>query len=39
MKSFLSWQHKLNKGSEKDPHHHDVAILITRKNICANNCM
>ncbi|XP_065724209.2 A disintegrin and metalloproteinase with thrombospondin motifs 7 isoform X1 [Drosophila suzukii] len=36
---FCSWQHKLNKGSEKDPHHHDVAILITRKNICANNCM
>lgn len=35
----LSWQHKLNKISEKDPHHHDVAILITRKNICANNCM
>uniref|UniRef100_A0A6P4F749 A disintegrin and metalloproteinase with thrombospondin motifs 7 isoform X2 n=1 Tax=Drosophila rhopaloa TaxID=1041015 RepID=A0A6P4F749_DRORH len=36
---FCSWQHKLNKGSEEDPHHHDVAILITRKNICANNCM
>ncbi|KAH8266756.1 hypothetical protein KR026_005522 [Drosophila bipectinata] len=36
---FCSWQHKLNKISEKDPHHHDVAILITRKNICANNCM
>ncbi|KAH8281238.1 hypothetical protein KR018_001365 [Drosophila ironensis] len=36
---FCSWQHKLNKISEMDPHHHDVAILITRKNICANNCM
>ncbi|KAH8418940.1 hypothetical protein KR222_005738, partial [Zaprionus bogoriensis] len=36
---FCSWQHKLNSLSENDPHHHDVAILITRKNICGNNCM
>ncbi|XP_030569092.1 A disintegrin and metalloproteinase with thrombospondin motifs 7 [Drosophila novamexicana] len=36
---FCSWQHKLNTLNEKDPHHHDVAILITRKNICGNNCM
>ncbi|ALC49097.1 CG4096, partial [Drosophila busckii] len=36
---FCSWQHKLNTQNENDPHHHDVAILITRKNICGNNCM
>ncbi|XP_034489827.1 A disintegrin and metalloproteinase with thrombospondin motifs 7 [Drosophila innubila] len=36
---FCSWQHKHNSVSENDPHHHDVAILITRKNICGNNCM
>ncbi|XP_013106466.2 A disintegrin and metalloproteinase with thrombospondin motifs 6 isoform X1 [Stomoxys calcitrans] len=36
---FCSWQHKLNSGNEFDPHHHDVAVLITRKNICGNNCM
>ncbi|KAL7744482.1 hypothetical protein ACLKA6_001855 [Drosophila palustris] len=36
---FCSWQHKLNSANENDPHHHDVAILITRKNICGNNCM
>ncbi|XP_030378333.1 A disintegrin and metalloproteinase with thrombospondin motifs 7 [Scaptodrosophila lebanonensis] len=36
---FCSWQHKLNTVNENDPHHHDVAILITRKNICGNNCM
>ena len=36
---FCSWQHKLNALNEQDPLHHDVAILITRKNICGNNCM
>ncbi|XP_068158659.1 A disintegrin and metalloproteinase with thrombospondin motifs 7 isoform X2 [Drosophila tropicalis] len=35
---FCNWQHKLNKANDMDPHHHDVAILITRKNICGNNC-
>ncbi|XP_037934525.1 A disintegrin and metalloproteinase with thrombospondin motifs 12 [Teleopsis dalmanni] len=37
--TFCSWQHKLNKANENEPYHHDVAILITRKNICGNNCM
>uniref|UniRef100_A0A1B0BK22 Peptidase M12B domain-containing protein n=1 Tax=Glossina palpalis gambiensis TaxID=67801 RepID=A0A1B0BK22_9MUSC len=36
---FCGWQHKLNTGNDLDPHHHDVAVLITRKNICGNNCM
>ncbi|XP_051864693.1 A disintegrin and metalloproteinase with thrombospondin motifs 12 isoform X1 [Drosophila albomicans] len=36
---FCSWQHKQNSANENDPNHHDVAILITRKNICGNNCM
>ncbi|XP_067642370.1 A disintegrin and metalloproteinase with thrombospondin motifs 12 isoform X2 [Eurosta solidaginis] len=37
--TFCRWQHKLNTVNENDPYHHDVAILITRKNICGNNCM
>ncbi|XP_054731026.1 A disintegrin and metalloproteinase with thrombospondin motifs 12 [Anastrepha obliqua] len=37
--TFCSWQHKLNTANETDPYHHDVAILITRTNICGNNCM
>ncbi|XP_065365099.1 A disintegrin and metalloproteinase with thrombospondin motifs 6 isoform X1 [Calliphora vicina] len=37
--TFCSWQHKLNTANELDPQHHDVAVLITRKNICGNNCM
>ncbi|XP_028896402.1 A disintegrin and metalloproteinase with thrombospondin motifs 7 isoform X3 [Zeugodacus cucurbitae] len=36
---FCRWQHKLNTANENDPYHHDVAILITRTNICGNNCM
>lgn len=36
---IFSWQHKENTANELDPQHHDVAVLITRKNICGNNCM
>ncbi|XP_020715163.1 A disintegrin and metalloproteinase with thrombospondin motifs 6 isoform X2 [Ceratitis capitata] len=35
--TFCRWQHNLKKDNDKD--HHDVAILITRTNICGNNCM
>ncbi|XP_075238414.1 A disintegrin and metalloproteinase with thrombospondin motifs 12-like isoform X2 [Lycorma delicatula] len=33
--SFCRWQKSLNKPLEDDPLHHDVAILITRKDICS----
>lgn len=32
---FCSWQRTLNPSTDQDPHHHDVAILVTRKNICS----
>ncbi|XP_054289073.1 A disintegrin and metalloproteinase with thrombospondin motifs 7-like [Macrosteles quadrilineatus] len=35
LNSFCSWQQKINPASESDPQHHDVAILVTRKDICA----
>uniref|UniRef100_A0A672PWR3 ADAM metallopeptidase with thrombospondin type 1 motif, 12 n=1 Tax=Sinocyclocheilus grahami TaxID=75366 RepID=A0A672PWR3_SINGR len=35
LNSFCTWQKKLNPQSDTHPAHHDVAILITRKNICA----
>lgn len=37
---FVSrWQRQENPKNDDDPHHHDVAILITRKDICsANGC-
>nr|XP_032514360.1 A disintegrin and metalloproteinase with thrombospondin motifs 7 [Danaus plexippus plexippus] len=33
--SFCRWQHQLNPDDDHDPHHHDVAILITRRDICS----
>ncbi|KAF4074781.1 hypothetical protein AMELA_G00243060 [Ameiurus melas] len=33
--SFCSWQKHLNPQSDTHPAHHDVAVLITRKDICA----
>ncbi|XP_027023678.2 A disintegrin and metalloproteinase with thrombospondin motifs 7 isoform X2 [Tachysurus fulvidraco] len=33
--SFCSWQKNLNPQSDTHPAHHDVAVLITRKDICA----
>ncbi|KAJ8299862.1 hypothetical protein KUTeg_022609 [Tegillarca granosa] len=35
LKSFCKWQKRLNPKDDDDPHHHDVAILLTRKNICS----
>lgn len=35
LKNFCRWQKALNPGNDSHPHHHDVAILITRKDICA----
>ncbi|XP_060526529.1 A disintegrin and metalloproteinase with thrombospondin motifs 7 isoform X2 [Cylas formicarius] len=35
LKNFCKWQRSLNPGDDSHPHHHDVAILLTRKDICA----
>ncbi|KAF5299313.1 hypothetical protein FQA39_LY02486 [Lamprigera yunnana] len=37
---FEEWQHKMNPGDDNHPNHHDVAILLTRVDICGdeNNC-
>ncbi|XP_056632965.1 A disintegrin and metalloproteinase with thrombospondin motifs 7 isoform X1 [Diorhabda sublineata] len=35
LKTFCKWQLGLNPGQDSHPHHHDVAVLITRKDICA----
>ncbi|XP_065156634.1 A disintegrin and metalloproteinase with thrombospondin motifs 12-like [Atheta coriaria] len=34
LKNFCKWQKELNPKNDSHPHHHDVAILITRKDIC-----
>ncbi|XP_068427310.1 A disintegrin and metalloproteinase with thrombospondin motifs 7 [Clinocottus analis] len=35
LNSFCKWQKKLNMKGEEHPLHHDVAVLLTRKDICA----
>ncbi|CAH2087110.1 unnamed protein product [Euphydryas editha] len=35
--SFCRWQHQLNPNDDNDPHHHDVAILVTREDICSQH--
>ncbi|XP_029430634.1 LOW QUALITY PROTEIN: A disintegrin and metalloproteinase with thrombospondin motifs 7 [Rhinatrema bivittatum] len=35
LKSFCKWQKSINPKGDSHPTHHDVAILITRKDICA----
>ncbi|KAH1005898.1 hypothetical protein HUJ04_006801 [Dendroctonus ponderosae] len=35
LKNFCKWQRDLNPKDDSDPQHHDVAILLTRKDICA----
>uniref|UniRef100_A0A5F8GHP3 ADAM metallopeptidase with thrombospondin type 1 motif 12 n=1 Tax=Monodelphis domestica TaxID=13616 RepID=A0A5F8GHP3_MONDO len=33
--SFCKWQKSINPKSDLNPAHHDVAVLLTRKDICA----
>ncbi|KAL1375649.1 hypothetical protein pipiens_017375, partial [Culex pipiens pipiens] len=37
LENFCKWQRDKNPKQEDDPHHHDVAILVTRKNICSTH--
>ncbi|XP_078533403.1 A disintegrin and metalloproteinase with thrombospondin motifs 12 isoform X2 [Lissotriton helveticus] len=34
--SFCKWQKSVNPKSDAHPTHHDVAVLLTRKDICAS---
>uniref|UniRef100_A0A8C5HWE3 A disintegrin and metalloproteinase with thrombospondin motifs 7-like n=1 Tax=Gouania willdenowi TaxID=441366 RepID=A0A8C5HWE3_GOUWI len=36
LNSFCKWQKKLNMKGDEHPLHHDVAVLLTRKDICTN---
>ncbi|XP_060070698.1 A disintegrin and metalloproteinase with thrombospondin motifs 7-like [Ylistrum balloti] len=35
LRSFCKWQKKMNFKDDDHPNHHDVAILLTRINICS----
>ncbi|KAH9524630.1 A disintegrin and metalloproteinase with thrombospondin motifs 7 [Bulinus truncatus] len=34
LKSFCKWQKNINFRDDDHPNHHDVAVLLTRRNIC-----
>ncbi|XP_072255221.1 A disintegrin and metalloproteinase with thrombospondin motifs 7 [Pyxicephalus adspersus] len=36
LRSFCKWQKSINMKSEDHPLHHDVAVLLTRRDICAS---
>ncbi|KAK4881405.1 hypothetical protein RN001_004724 [Aquatica leii] len=40
LESFEKWQHTINPRDDTHPNHHDVAILLTRRDICGDddNC-
>ncbi|KAM4677814.1 A disintegrin and metalloproteinase with thrombospondin motifs 7 isoform 2-T2 [Discoglossus pictus] len=35
LRSFCKWQKSINMKGEDHPLHHDIAVLLTRKDICA----
>lgn len=35
--NFCKWQLFVKPNKDSHPHHHDVAILLTRRDICANS--
>ncbi|KAE8736888.1 hypothetical protein FOCC_FOCC017655, partial [Frankliniella occidentalis] len=35
--SFCRWASQMNPADESHPHHHDVAVLVTRVDICAKS--
>ncbi|XP_008201012.2 A disintegrin and metalloproteinase with thrombospondin motifs 7 isoform X1 [Tribolium castaneum] len=35
--SFCKWQQKINPKDLANPNHHDIAVLLTRYDICADN--
>nr|CAD7260733.1 unnamed protein product [Timema shepardi] len=34
LESFCKWQNEMNPGDDSHPNHHDVAVLLTRTDIC-----
>ncbi|KAM9311948.1 A disintegrin and metalloproteinase with thrombospondin motifs 7 [Gastrophryne carolinensis] len=36
LRSFCKWQKNINMKNEDHPLHHDVAVLLTRRDICAS---
>ncbi|XP_065156708.1 A disintegrin and metalloproteinase with thrombospondin motifs 12-like isoform X2 [Atheta coriaria] len=37
LESFCKWQQTVNPKDVKNPNHHDIAVLLTRYDLCADN--
>lgn len=37
LRSFCQWQKRMNPENDSHPHHHDVAVLVTRKDMCSSS--
>lgn len=37
LKSFCHWQRKHNKQQSESPEHYDMAVLVTRKDLCSSS--
>lgn len=35
---FCEWQRKFNTPDDSDPNHYDLAILMTRRDLCGDTC-
>eukprot|EP00059_Ciona_intestinalis_P001979 XP_002121984.1 A disintegrin and metalloproteinase with thrombospondin motifs 4 [Ciona intestinalis] len=38
LREFCSWQKRHNTPDDSDPQHYDLAILLTRTNLCGDTC-
>jgi len=38
LRNFCSWQTQHNRLDDTDPQHYDVAILMTKKDLCGDSC-
>ena len=38
LRNFCFWQTQHNRADDTDPQHYDVAILMTKKDLCGGSC-
>ena len=38
LRNFCYWQTQHNRADDTDPEHYDLAILMTKKDLCGDSC-
>lgn len=38
LRTFCAWQKRYNTKDDSDPTHYDLAILLTKKDLCGDTC-